>query len=234
MFVNAVRVVASGATLSFGLLLPFGAHAQSRNDRVEQVDPFTHVAYIAAESDPKSIRFEKARYVHVPTKLVYTYHTSYCESAASREPGGSAHCPATKEDGLVPAYELTYSFHGPVRPSNRNWQTQSNFHVYFRPEELSSELRNAVESGKIDRAAVAARFNVNLTHEMINKKVVDAAESTFCDTTLIDGLWAQSDRNCVPQIVYTTVSSPSSHLTVTVAPSPQSGQVTAATKPDTD
>jgi hypothetical protein len=229
MSLHAIRVISFGAILCFASLLIAQTPAVAGKDRVEQLNPFTHVAYIAAQTNPKSIRFEKIRYVHVPTKIAYTYHTPYCESAASREPGGSSFCPAAKEEVLVPAYELTYSFQAPARPSNtRNWQSPETFHVYFQPDELTPELRNAVDANKVDRADVAAHFAVNVSHEMANQTVVDTAESTFCDTKLMDGLWVQSDRNCTAKIAHTTVLSPSSHLKITIVPSSASspdGQV---------
>lgn len=236
MRLNATRL-APGAILCLGPLLLEQVAAQTGKDRVEQIDPFTHVAYIAAPSDTNTIRLEEIRYMFVPTKILYTYQVPYCESAAAPGPGVYTYCPVTREEGLLPAYELTYSFEGPRSPSTRHWQTHPSFRVYFRAEELTSELRNAVDSDKIDHADAAAHFTVNVSHPSTVKNVVDPAGSTFCDTILIEGRWVQSDTSCVPKILHKTISSPSSHLKITIVPSwanLQPGQVTEAGKPNRD
>ena len=62
--------------------------------QIRDLQPFTHLAQIPADSEKGTIRFETANMVQVPTRITYTMNPSYCEELAFRDPGGSMYCPA--------------------------------------------------------------------------------------------------------------------------------------------
>jgi hypothetical protein len=73
--------------------------------------PFTHVAWIPADSDTGTIRFETAKLVQVPTRIAYVMNSTYCRELAmpdtriSSEQAGSATFPsvaAAAEKRLLP------------------------------------------------------------------------------------------------------------------------------------
>jgi len=234
MFRDTVRLVTFGAVLCGGLLGPFlhagplkrptGAlnnDAVSLKVQVEDLRPFTRLAYIPAGSDLTTIRFEKATTVEVPVKIRYTTDTNYCaELALFRDPGGSMECPSRKTESATTAYEVTYSFRGEELSSDEFGLRHSLFQVHFRPDELVSIVRNALSNRKLSRAEKASYFTVRTSRGYMRQVVIDEGQSNFCETTLRDALWTLADPNCQDRINYKTITSPSDYITVRVDPIP--------------
>jgi hypothetical protein len=95
---NAIGLTLISLALASGIVLgrdsndsTIGLIAKSSASTAQEIDlqPFTHVARIPADSDTGTIRFEKAKMVQVPTRIAYTINPSYCEGLAFRDPGGS-------------------------------------------------------------------------------------------------------------------------------------------------
>ena len=189
--------------------------------QVEDLRPFTHVAYIPADSDVSTIRFEKGKTVEVPVKIRYTTDTSYCaELVLFRDPGGSMECPSRKTESPTAAYEVTYSFRGEELASDEFGLRRFLFQVYFRPDELVSVVRTALSDRKVSRAEKASYFTVRTYREQLQQAVIDDVQSNFCDTTLRDGVWTRTDPNCQERINYKTIATPSDYITVRVDPIP--------------
>jgi hypothetical protein len=189
--------------------------------KAQDLDPFNRVAYIPASSDPSTIRFEKAKSVEVPTKIIYTADAHYCaELAMFREPGGSRHCPKGRKGSPTPAFEVTYSFHGPALASDEFGHTHSQFHILFRPDELSPQVQSALLDKKVSREQKASYFTVKTSRDYVPRVVIDEGQSRLCETThMIGGHWHPIDPTCKDEIVYKTVTKPSGYLKVKVDPS---------------
>ena len=91
--------------LSGALLVPsvHGSHlkapaANDPNVQTEALKPFTHIAYIPAQFEPGSIRFENVKMVQVPVTIQRRMDATYCAGLAFRDPGGSAFCPISRSD----------------------------------------------------------------------------------------------------------------------------------------
>jgi hypothetical protein len=189
--------------------------------QLEDLHPFTHLAFIPADSDVSTIRFEKARTVEVPTKIRYTTDTNYCtEVWLFRDPGGSMECPSRETGSPTTAYEVTYSFRGQELASDEFGFRHFLFQVYFRPDELGPVVCSALTNRKMSRAEKASYFTVSTSREDVQQVVIDEAQSKFCDTTLVDALWIRTDPNCQPRINYKTITTPSDYITVRVDPIP--------------
>lgn len=163
----------------------------------ETLQPFTHVARIPADSDNGSIR--------------YTTNPEYCKEIAFRDPGGSMYCSSARTGTPTTAYELTFSFVGPPLASDEYGNRNFTFTVYFRPDELAPDVRQAISNGKRSRSDVAGSFKISTSRELVRNIVVDEAESHFCADTLLDGSWINSDANCKDQVHYKAlmITSPS-------------------------
>ena len=234
MFRDGFTLVALGAVLCGGLLSlslrakPLDKRFSVVNNnpsglrvQVEALDPFTRFAYIPAGSDLSTIRFEKAKSVEVPTRIRYTTDTNYCaELMLFRDPGGSMECPHGETESPAVAFELTYSFRGPELASDEYGLRYFFFQVYFRPDDLASYVRSAICNRKLSRAEKASCFTVRTSREYVQHVVIDVAQSNFCDTTPLDGLWTRTDPNCQDRINYVTITSPSDYITVRVDPIP--------------
>jgi hypothetical protein len=205
-----------------GLLPPPTAAAGSDTRRVvtriEDFDPFTHLASIPAGSDPASIRFEKVRATKVATERESTMDPGYCRDLQFRDPGGSAYCPSVREKSLSRAYEVTYSFTGQPLASDEYGNPHFTFQVYFRPEELPPALRTALSAGKVKRAEVAAYFRLATSRPPVSAVVLDEAHSSFCGGTYVDGNWIKKNPNCRDQVSFKTLSVPSDSIAVHVEP----------------
>ena len=231
MFRHGFTLVTLGALLSGGLL---GSclRAQAAENKtgivfddpsslkvqVEDLHPFTHFALIPAGSDVRTIRFENAKTVEVPTKMIYTTDTDYCAELAFRDPGGSMYCPRIQDESLTTAYEITYSFRGQPLASDEYGNTHFTFHVYFRPDELGPEVRNALSTRKLGRADTAGYFKVTTSREFVQRVVIDETRSNFCDTILRDGSWTYTDSDCQNRIHYKTITTASDYIRVRVDP----------------
>lgn len=193
------------------------ARANGNGAQTEELQPFTHVAYIPADADPTSIRFSKMRLVNVASKISYAFDRAYCEQLAFRDPGGSIACPSFHTDASVPAYEVTYSYVGeplPVEDLSRDF----TFSVYFRMDELAPGVEKALSVGRKGRSEAATYFAVTTKRETIRQVVIDNQHSILCDGTYSDGAWTHTDPGCQDHIAYSIAAVPSGYLTVQVDP----------------
>jgi hypothetical protein len=173
--------------------------------QIEGLNPFTHIAYIPAEADLATIRFEKIRMTSLPTTVKHDADPSYCAEAASRDRGGSIFCPSATPGSFVQAYDES---------GNR----QFTFTVYFRPEELSAEARQSVAAKKSNRADTAAYFVVSTDRGTVRKTAIDKTQSKFCAGSYADGAWTHDDRSCKDDVRSMVVTTPSDYITVKVNP----------------
>ena len=97
----------------------------------EESQVFTNVARIPAGAETKTIRFEKARRVEV------------------------------SDGGSMTMYEVTYSYEGQPLASDDRGDRHFTFKVYFSPDDLTAEVREALASRRAKRADNAARFHVS-------------------------------------------------------------------------
>ena len=184
----------------------------------ETLQPFTHIARIPADSDTGSIRFQKAKMVQIPTTIAYTTNPEYCKDLAFRDPGGSLYCSSARSGTPATAYELTFSVVGSPLASDEYGNRNFTFEVYFRPDELAPDVRQAISNGKRSRRDVGGSFKVSTSREPVRKIVVDEAESHFCARNLLDGSWTTSDANCKDEVHYKAVAVPSDYITVRIDP----------------
>jgi hypothetical protein len=185
----------------------------------ETLQSFTHVARIPADSDTGSIRFQKAKMVQIPTTIAYTTDPEYCKDIGFRAPGGSMYCSSARTGTPAAAYELTFSVVGHPLASDEYGNRNFTFEVYFRPDELAPDVRQAISNGKRSRRDVGGSFKVSTSREPVRKIVVDEAESHFCARNLLDGSWTTSDASCKDQVYYKALAAPSDYITVRIDPS---------------
>lgn len=186
--------------------------------QVKELAPFTHLAYVPVGSETGTIRFEKIKSVQVPTKVLYTADTRYCQEVARRGQGASSRCPEAQDEALVPAYEVTYSYQGEPMASDEYGGKSFTLHVYFRPDELAAALRQPRSARKQNRVDTAAYFVVSTYREPVQRVVVDESESTYCERGLLDGNWINRDENCMDAISYRKVTARSEYITVEIEP----------------
>ena len=188
-------------------------------DAVEITDlqPFTHVAYIPFGADLSSVKIEGIEMVKVATKRRSVTNAAYCEQPWS-EPGGSMYCQRVTDESHVPAYRVTYSYRGQSMASDEYGNTYFTFRVYFRPDEISPDLRRAASSGRIGRSASAEFLRLTTSRESIQQVVIDRASSTLCDGSYVDGNWIHTNPKCEDRIAYTRIMSASPYITVRVDP----------------
>ena len=230
-----------GVLLCGGLLVPslpaaepIGATATVPQTQTEDLHPFTHLAYIPATSELGTIRFEGIKRVNVPARIKHTADASSCAELAFSEPGGSMYCPDTRIESVA-AYEVTYSFTGQPMASDELASRHFTLEVYFRPDELAPELREAASARKPNRADTAAYFAMNSYREPVRRVVIDSARSSSCPGAYRDGVWTHNDESCHDDIRYTANTTPSDHVTVRVdaVPMRQERAVIAAANPGT-
>ena len=233
MFRDALTRVTLGAALCGGLLSPsLRAEPLEKQSRaasspvslgvqVEDLHSFTRLAYIPASSDLKTIRFEKAKIVELPTKVTWTTDTEYCaELAIFRDPGGSMECPRRRTGSLTAAYAITYSYRGQELASDEFAIGHLVFQVYFRPDELGSTLRSALANRGLSRAEKASYFKVTTSRENVQQVLIDTGKSALCDTVLLDGVWISAGPDCQERIEYKVITTPSDYIAVRVDPVP--------------
>ena len=206
-------------SVGFGLVLSgIMANAQSL-PTITDLDPFTHVALIPAESDLTSIRFQSVKLVRIPTKSRSITADSYCQQQAFREPGGSLYCPQTQLEMKVPAYQVTYSYAARPMMSDEYAGTSFTLSVYYRPEELSSVMRQAISQGKGRDSDVAAFFDAKTSRMSEQRTAIDLQNSTFCGGNLIDGIWSRVQSRCTDEIKYKAVTVAANSVAVRIDPS---------------
>jgi hypothetical protein len=187
--------------------------------RVETLNPYTHAASIPEGSDLASIRFEGVKKVKVATSVKSKADERYCNEEQFRDPGGSMYCPYAPIATSAVAYRVTYSYRGQALASDEYANPNSTFSVYFRPEELPDDARAALIADKISRADLAGYFDVKTYRDTVAQAGIDSAASTFCEGTYIDGEWVHTNSTCQDHVAYTTVTVPSSYITVRIDPS---------------
>ncbi len=214
LFAGAAVVVAGG------LILAIKMNPTSSNDghgtiaapvkQGDQLNPFTNVASIPAGVDPSTIRFEKLKTVELASK-VSTSTDPNCKEKQFREPDGS-NCQTVKVEEKVPAVEAMYSYNGTVLSAGESTPGRDTFSVYFRPEQVATDG----PADKLKRDQAASLFQVNTYRGTVEQKVIDKANSHFCEGNYVDGAWVRKDASCQDHVQYInqTVSSP--YLTVQV------------------
>jgi hypothetical protein len=165
-----------------------------------------------------TIRFERVKMVRVRTRITYTMNSRACEELAFRDPGGSMYFPYMRTGPPATTYEVTYSYIGQPRASDEYGGRNLTFQVYFQPEELAPEVRQALTERKRDRARLAEYFTVNALRGPVRRIVIDEAQSHFCDLNFVDGMWTRSDANCKDEIYTKATAGLSDYITVRVDP----------------
>jgi hypothetical protein len=189
--------------------------------KIVDLAPFTHVTYIPVGADLSSIRFKEIHALEVVTKERAVTNLHYCDDERLiREPGGSMYCPLIKPDSAVSAYRVTYTFTAPPMASDEYGNTSSTFSVYFRPDDISPSLRQALSSRKVSRTDASEYFRISASRDSARQVMVDEANSTFCEGDYIDGNWSHTNPKCQDHIVYKNVASASPEVTVKVDAAP--------------
>jgi hypothetical protein len=192
--------------------------AVAQSVAVKDIDPFSRPAFIAADADLLSIRFQNAKLVKVHTKVRITTNDFYCQQVTFRDPGGSSLCQNIQFEASVPAYEVTYSYVGRPMTSDEYGGKNFTFSVYFRPEELSVETREAISRRKSAKTNVAEFFYVDANRDLQWRPFIDKINSTFCPGSYIDGNWMQMNPACKEQVSSKLESVPGEYVTVSVTP----------------
>jgi hypothetical protein len=196
--------------------LAVAAANSSQETATRDLQPFTNVAHIPVGAELSSIKFESAKAVKVATKRKSITNSGYCESL--REPGGSILCSATQDGSVMPAYRVTYSYQDLPMASDETGSTRFTFNVYFRPEELSPALREAIAAQKIKGSDAEAFFDMRAQRGTVQVSLVDEPNSTFCESTNFEGTWKQTDETCRDKVVYRKASVPAGYIVVKVKP----------------
>lgn len=152
----ATGIALGGESNNTTVTLPAGSGGSGV--QIKDSQPFTHLAQIPADANKGTIRFERVKVVKVPTRITYTMDPSYCEELAFRDPGGSMYCPSVQTGSPAVAYEVTYSYIGQSLASDEYGGRNFTFQVYFRPDELAPEVRQALAEKKWNRADLADTF----------------------------------------------------------------------------
>jgi hypothetical protein len=211
-----------GVLLSGGLLVPSLPAAEAI-----LAHPFTHLAYIPANSELGTIRFEGIKRVNVPASFKHNAGANYCAAADFRDPGGSMFCPSAGAVVSAVTYEVTYSYTGRPMASDESANRHFAFRVYFGYNELPPEVLQAASARKPDRTDTAEYFAVNTTREPMRRIVIDSARSSFCAGDYADGIWTHHDESCHDDIRYTAMTTPSDYIAVRVDAVPMGRERTA-------
>jgi len=224
LFAGAAVIVAGGLVLAIrmnpsistndghgAIAAPVGVAPVKQAGQLDQVNPFTHVASIPATVDPSTIRFEKLRMVELASKTKTTTDAQDCKDRQFRDPDGS-NCQTTTVVERVKALAATYSFNGPAVSLGEANPGRDTFSVYFRPEEV--DVDGPVQKLKRDQAA--SFFQVSTYRPTVEEKIVDKANSHFCEGSYVDGSWVRKDSKCQDQVQYADQTVPSPYLTVQV------------------
>jgi hypothetical protein len=126
------------------------------------------------------------------------------------------YCQGTADEAYAPAYRVTYSYRGQPMASDEYGNTYFTFGVYFRPDEIGSELRRALSSGKNGQRVAAEFFALTTFRGSIQEALVDKANSSLCDGSYLDGNWVHAETKCEDGIAYIDVASASPYIAVRV------------------
>lgn len=202
-------------TATFLALIGTSAARTDEIVKYKHLNPFTHIAYIPADANLSSIRVRSIRQVNVDTKLRATTDVRYC----NQHLGQSMFCPKITSELPAPAYEVTYSYRGqPLASDDVFANTAFTFSVYFRPDEISPKLRQAISSGKISRNDLAELFHFTISRPSVQQLVIDRANSSFCPGRSIHGYWVHTDPRCRDRVAHKKMAVPSPYVAVQVAP----------------
>ncbi len=195
------------------------ASSQSRNTKVTITDlkPFTHTTTLPAVDNLDTFQFESAKAVQVPIRIKRTKDPEGCAALEFRDPGGSINCPRIETETCT-AYKVSYSYRGRPFASDEFANDYYTFEVYFRPEELPAETRRAISEKRVSREELASFFTLSASREIVPRRVVDEAQSFFCEQTVTDDFWTRTDPHCRDRVVFKTVSEPADFVTVRVEP----------------
>jgi hypothetical protein len=216
LFAGAAVVVAGGLALVIKSTSTSDGHgtiaapAASMARQGDQLNPFTHIASIPASVDPSTIRFEKLKTVELASKTS-TSTDPNCQEKQFREPDGS-NCQTVKVEEKVKAIEAMYSYNGAVISAGESIPGRDTFSVYFKPEEVATDG----PADKLKRDQAASLFQVNTYRGTVDQKVIDKANSHFCEGSYVDGSWVRKDAACKDQVQYINQTVPSQYLTVQV------------------
>jgi len=181
---------------------------------------FTHSAYLPANADVTTIRFERMRIVKVPATIDYPIDPAECQELVTGGLWRASGCTYNTIPTSVEAVEITYSFKAQPLASDEFANRTFEFSVYFRPEELPANLQKALSGTKPSRSETAAYFAVNIHRNSVKGIKVDRAKSRFCRGTFIDGAWTLADTGCKDKISWARVNMPSDEITVIIEPRP--------------
>ncbi|MBV8552634.1 MAG: hypothetical protein JOY54_15155 [Acidobacteriaceae bacterium] len=187
---------------------------------IEDLQPFTHTAFIPVGSDLSSLRFRGVKAVVIPTRKGSAVDRHYCAELAFRDPGGSMYCPSVRLGGFTRAYEVTYSFDAQPLSSDEHGDRHFTFSVYFRPEELSPAEWDLLVRSRKARTDAAGFFELTTSRMLEERSVIDEEHSTFCDGDYRDGSWVPTNTQCKDKLTLKKVMVPSAYLTVQVEPKP--------------
>jgi hypothetical protein len=214
-----LTAVSAGESSLYTSAAAFAKPGTGLQSQTEELNPFTHVAYIPAGADLRTLRFEGARLVQRPVKVRRTVNPN-CGDHGFSEPGGSAPCAHTQTVSRTQAWEVTYSFDGPALSSDEYGNHHFTVQVYFRVDELPADAQQALSAKKQSRTEKAAYFATQTYRKPVKTVVIDEAKSSFCDGNFQDGAWKQTNPNCHDKVSYKTVNSESGYVTLTVDPVP--------------
>jgi hypothetical protein len=187
---------------------------------IEDLQPFTHTAFIPVGSDLSSFRFRGVKAVVIPAGKASAVDQHYSAQVAFRGPGGSMYCSSVRLGGFTRAYEVTYSFDAQPLSSDEHGNRRFTFSVFFRPEELSpAEWELLVRSRKA-RTDAAGSFELTTSRMLEERSVIDEDHSTSCDGNYRDGSWIPTNTQCEDKVTLKKVMVPSDYLTVQVEPKP--------------
>jgi len=220
---HSIQLVMIGSALA---LVASAANAGQDLVTVKDLDPFTHVVRIPADAEQSSIRFEQVKLAKIPTRVRLSENARYCEQLAFRDPGGSSYCPNPAFEDPTAAYEIIYSYNGPAMASDEFGGKHFTCRVYFRPEDFSAATRKMF-SEKAVRSDLAAVFTLTTSRDPERRRVIDEANSRFCEGNYVDGAWQRKDTQCTETIKYKTVTAPSEYVTLRIGLSGTEQAVTA-------
>jgi hypothetical protein len=223
MILNATKITLFAGVaivVAIGLVFALRTSSTSTNEvqgtiakrtvETAEINPFTNVASIPSTVDPKSIHFEKLKMVELASKTKTTSDPAYCKDRQFRESDPT--CQTVSVVERVKAVEAKYSYNGPVISSGEATPGRDQFSVYFRPEELAA----AGQIEKMNREQAESLFAVSTSRQTVDEKVIDKANSHFCEGNYVDGNWTRKDAKCQDQVQYKTVTVPSPNLLVQV------------------
>jgi len=215
---NATPTLAKATTTEVGKVV-----------QINDLEPFTHTAYIPVGADLSSIRYEGIKRVKVATKLRSVTDPNDCIDRGIE--GVPPVCSRSTYESYVPALRVTYSYRGPSTASGEYGKTMwFTFSVYFREDEIGPGLQRALSSSKISHKTVAELFETSTARGSIQQSVVDEANSILCDGYLGDSGWTQTSPKCEDSVAYMKVASPSPYITLRIDPAPSRLETVAAAK----